>query len=247
ELASQGLHGLIHGQTVTLTSIEVAKRSGVNVRSTHAVIGPASVVAADGKFQGIVTFRETVREGATELMHDFNDMGITAHILTGDREGPAHRLADRLGLDHDKILHGLAPQGKVDHIREVSASGAVIFVGDGINDAPAMAAAAAGGGVGIALDAGSNVTIEAADVIIPGERPTAVSDLVRIGRATRRGIRQNLFLAFVYNAAAIPAAAFGLLGEHGPVVAAAAMALSDLCVVGNAVRIRLVIDRQTAR
>ncbi|MGD1914863.1 MAG: heavy metal translocating P-type ATPase [Phycisphaerales bacterium] len=247
ELAGQGLHGRIHGQTVTLTSIEVAERSGAKVRSTNAVIGPASVVATDGKFQGIVTFRETVREGATELMHDFNDMGIAAYILTGDREGPAHRLADRLGLDHDMILHGLAPQGKVDHVREASASGAVLFVGDCFNDAPAMAAAGAGGGVGIALDAGSNVAIEAADVIIPGERPTAVSDLVRIGRATRRGIRQNLFLAFVYNAAAIPAAAFGLLGEHGPVVAAAAMALSDLCVVGNAVRIRLVIDRQTAR
>ena len=247
ELPGQGLSGTIGGRKVMLTSIKAAERSGVRVPIADVEAGPASVVSVDGVFEGMVTFRESVRKGASDLLHDFGAMGIDAQILTGDRQGPAQRLADGLDLDHAQMHHGLTPQGKVDHVREASTSGAVLFVGDGINDSPAMVAASAGGGVGIALDAGSNVAIEAADVIIPGERPTAVSDLVRIGRATRRGIRQNLFLAFGYNAAAIPAAAFGLLGEHGPVVAAAAMALSDLCVVGNAVRIRLVIDRQTAR
>lgn len=247
EIAGQGLHGTVDDKPAMLASIEAASRANVIAPGADEVDGPASVVVLDGVCLGVVLFREELRAGAAQLMTDFRSMGIEAGILTGDREASAARLAEKLGIDSAMVRAGLSPEDKVSHVRDAAAQGPTLFVGDGINDAPAMAAASAGGGVGIALDAGSNVAIEAADVIIPGERPTAVSDVVRIGRATRRGIRQNLFLAFVYNAAAIPAAAFGLLGEHGPVVAAAAMALSDLCVIGNAIRIRLVIDTQTAR
>ncbi|MFW5652719.1 MAG: hypothetical protein ACOC0P_01635, partial [Planctomycetota bacterium] len=124
--------------------------------------------------------------------------------------------------------------------RDAQSSGraVVAMVGDGINDAAALAEAGARGGIGIAIGAGANIAIESADVVIPGEDPKTIVDVVRIGRSGMRTIRQNLFLAFVYNTAAIPAAAFGLLGMSGPVIAAAAMGLSDFCVIGNSLRLR---------
>ncbi|MCW5756253.1 MAG: cadmium-translocating P-type ATPase [Phycisphaeraceae bacterium] len=247
EEPGKGVTGTVHGQHANLISPDAARREGFEFDDAQLDDGPASVVIVGGQFRGVVHFREELRAGAGEFVDELANLGIEARVLTGDREGPAQRLADRIGLDRSRVRAGLSPQGKVDHVREASKDGVVLMVGDGINDAPALAAANAAGGVGVAIDAGSNIALESANAIIPGDRPLAVADLVRIGRATRRGIRQNLFLAFVYNASAIPVAALGLLGEHGPVVAAAAMAISDLCVVGNAVRIRLVIDKQTAR
>lgn len=246
EEPGKGVTGTVQGQQAKLVSPDAARREGVQFDDAQLEDGPASVVIVGGQFRGVVQFREELRAGAGEFVDELASLGIEARVLTGDREGPAQRLADRVGLDRSRVRAGLSPQGKVDHVREASKDGVVLMVGDGINDAPALAAANAAGGVGVAIDAGSNIALESANAIIPGDRPLAVADFVRIGRATRRGIRQNLFLAFVYNASAIPVAALGLLGEHGPVVAAAAMALSDLCVVGNAVRIRMVIDKQTA-
>lgn len=244
EEPGRGVTGVVDGRRAMLVSADAARAEGVALDDADLEHGPASVLIVDGALAGVVHFKEELRAGAEHFVDQLEALGIEAWVLTGDREGPAHKLADRIGLDRDRVKARLTPQGKVDHVREAAASHTVLMVGDGINDAPAMAAASSAGGVGVAIDAGSNIALESADAIIPGDRPLAVADLVRIGRATRRGIRQNLFLAFVYNAAAIPAAAFGLLGEHGPVVAAAAMALSDLCVIGNAVRIRLVIDKQ---
>lgn len=246
EEPGRGVSGVIEGQRAMLVSADAARAEGVPIDDRELEHGPASVLIVDGTLAGVVHFKEELRAGAEHLVKELEGLGIEVRVLTGDREGPAHKLADRIGLDRGRVKARLTPQGKVDHVREAAATRTVLMVGDGINDAPAMAAASSAGGVGVAIDAGSNIALESADAIIPGDRPLAVADLVRIGRATRCGIRQNLFLAFVYNAAAIPAAAFGLLGEHGPVVAAAAMALSDLCVIGNAVRIRFVIDKQTA-
>ena len=247
EEPGRGVVGQIDGVRAMLVSAEAARREGVAIDDAELEQGPASVLIVGGELVGVVHFKEELRAGAGDFVRELSDLGIEARVLTGDRAGPAHRLADRIGLDRDRVKAQLSPQGKVDHVREAAKGGTVLMVGDGINDAPAMAAASSAGGVGVAIDAGSNIAIESADAIIPGDRPLAVADLVRIGRATRRGIRQNLFLAFMYNALAIPAAAFGLLGEHGPVVAAGAMAVSDLLVIGNAVRIRFVIDKQTSR
>lgn len=247
EEPGRGVVGQIDGARAMLVSAEAARREGVAIDDAELEQGPASVLIVGGELLGVVHFKEELRAGAGDFVRELGDLGIEARVLTGDREGPAHRLADRIGLDRERVKAQLSPQGKVDHVREAAKTSTVLMVGDGINDAPAMAAASSAGGVGVAIDAGSNIAIESADAIIPGDRPLAVADLVRIGRATRRGIRQNLFLAFVYNALAIPAAAFGLLGEHGPVVAAGAMAVSDLLVIGNAVRIRFVIDKQTSR
>ena len=247
EQPGRGMVGMVKGHRAMLVSVDAARREGHALDDVSLEESPASVVLLEGRLVGVVRFREELRTGAGDLVKALHGLGIEPRVLTGDREGPAHRLADRIGLDRGFVHAGLSPQDKVDRVREAAERDTVMMVGDGINDAPAMAAASAAGGLGVAIDAGSNIALEAADAIIPGDRPLAVADLVRIGRATRRGIRQNLFLAFVYNAAAIPVAALGLLGEHGPVVAAGAMAVSDLLVIGNAVRIRLVIDKQTAR
>ncbi|UYV14028.1 MAG: cation-translocating P-type ATPase [Phycisphaera sp.] len=247
EQAGMGMVGLVDGHGAMLVSVDAARREGHPLDDVSLDDGPASVVLLDGELVGVVRFREELRSGAGDFVRELGELGIEPRVLTGDREGPAHRLADRIKLDRKHVHAGLSPQDKVDRVREAAERDTVMMVGDGINDAPAMAAASAAGGIGVAIDAGSNIALEAADAIIPGDRPLAVVDLVRIGRATHRGIRQNLFLAFVYNAAAIPAAAFGLLGEHGPVVAAGAMAVSDFLVIGNAIRIRLVIDKQTRR
>ncbi len=247
ERAGEGMVGSVDGKDVRLVSINAARRAGHAFDDASLEGGPASVVLVDGEVVGVVHFREELRTGADAFVKELQQLGIEPRLLTGDRPSPAHRLANKIGLDRGRVDAGLSPSDKVDRVQQAARSSTVMMVGDGINDAPAMAAASAAGGIGVAIDAGSNVALEAADAIVPGDRPLAVVDLVRIGRATRRGIRQNLFLAFVYNAAAIPAAAFGLLGEHGPVVAAAAMALSDLCVIGNAIRIRMVIDKQTQR
>ncbi|GIW74873.1 MAG: copper-translocating P-type ATPase [Phycisphaerales bacterium] len=247
ERPGRGVEGMLDGQPAMLVSPRVAEEHGLSIDHGSLEQGPASVLIVDGKLAGIVRFVEQLRPGAATLIAQLKALGIEPMLLTGDRPGPAHRLAERVGLDASHVHAGLTPQDKLRIVQEQARRGVVMMVGDGINDAPAMAAASSAGGVGVAIDAGSNIALESADAIIPGDRPMAVVDLVHIGRATSRGIRQNLFLAFVYNAAAIPAAALGLLGDHGPVVAAAAMALSDLCVIGNAVRIRLVIDRAVQR
>lgn len=247
ERPGEGMVGSIDGKDARLVSVDVARRAGHPLDDAPLDEGPASVVLVAGEIVGVVRFREELRTGADAFVRELEHLGIEPRVLTGDRPAPAHKLADRIGLDRSRVDAGLSPSDKVHCVKHAARSSIVMMVGDGINDAPAMAAASSAGGIGVAIDAGSNVALEAADAIIPGDRPLAVVDLVRIGRATRRGIRQNLFLAFVYNAAAIPAAAFGLLGEHGPVVAAGAMALSDLCVIGNAIRIRMVIDKQTQR
>lgn len=247
ERAGQGMVGKVDGRDAMLVSVDAARREGHSLDDVSLDEGPASVVLLDGDLAGVVRFREELRAGAGDFVKELRDLGIEPRVLTGDREGPAHRLADRIGLDRERVHAGLSPQDKVDRVREAAERDTVMMVGDGINDAPAMAAASSAGGIGVAIDAGSNIALEAADAIIPGDRPLAVADLVRIGRATHRGIRQNLFLAFLYNVIAIPAAAFGLLGDHGPVVAAGAMAVSDFLVIGNAIRIRLVIDKQIER
>jgi len=261
ERAGRGLFASdAQGTRLALVGAATARALGVHADTPP---GPASVLleaeesgtageredadadpeAGPWRLVGTVLFTETLREGARELVEGLRARGLRVELLTGDSAGPAGRLAERVGLPADAVHAASTPQDKADKARSRPA----LFVGDGINDAPAMAAAAAGGGLGVAVDAGSSVALEAADAVIPADRPAAVLDLVSIGRLTRRGIKQNLALAFVYNAMAIPAAAAGLLGEHGPIVAAAAMALSDLCVIGNAVRLRAVIDSRVGR
>jgi Cu+-exporting ATPase len=160
-------------------------------------------------------------------------------MLTGDRREVAEAIGRELALAPGEVIADATPESKAAFVRQLGPAG--VMVGDGINDAAALAEA----NLGIAMAGATSAAIESADIIVPADRVTAVPETITIARDTLRTIRQNLFLAFLYNAAAIPAAALGLLGASGPIFAAASMALSDIAVIGNALRLKRRLDRRT--
>ncbi len=198
-------------------------------------------VRVNGEEAGTMTLEDVIRPDSKDAVASLRSMGLSVMLLSGDREAVARRLAREAGIDEANVVAEATPQSKVERVESLGQ--ATMMVGDGVNDAAAMAAS----DLGVALASGTNTAIESAEVVIPGDRVMAVADLVVLSRETLRVIRQNLFFAFLYNVAAIPAAALGLLGAHGPLIAAAAMALSDVTVVGNALRLRGVIRRATSR
>jgi len=154
-------------------------------------------------------------------------------MLTGDAQAPAEAVAREVGID--RVRAGVLPEDKLRVVQEFQAqSKRVAMVGDGVNDAPALTQA----DIGIAIGAGSDVAVESGDLILTGGDLAAVVRAVRLSQETMRRIRQNLFWAFAYNMLGVPLAALGVLGAYAPIVCAAAMALSDICVVGNALRLR---------
>jgi Cu+-exporting ATPase len=197
------------------------------------------VVRADGVELARMHLRDSVRTEAAEVVSRLKGMGLQVGMLTGDAAAEAGRVAGLVGMD--EVRAGLLPADKTRILREAGASAAM--VGDGVNDAGALAESA----LGIAMGSGVAIAGESASVVLVGGRLTALPGLFHVGRETLRCIRQNLALAFLYNAIAIPAAAFALLGPHGPMVAAMAMAASDLSVLGNAARLRWRLARQRVR
>jgi P-type E1-E2 ATPase len=179
---------------------------------------------------GLVSVADTVKPGAATAVERLRAMGLDVAMVTGDRRQAAEAVGGLVGIDtvHAEVY----PQDKVDVVRAAEAEGhRVVFVGDGLNDAPALAAAT----VGAAMGSGTDVALAAADVQVLGSSIGAVPDALELARATYRVIRQNLFWAFAYNVVMIPLAVFGVLT---PIWAAAAMALSSVTVVANALRLR---------
>jgi len=202
-------------------------------------------VEVDGTLVGTINVQDELRLDARAAVNQLHTMGLTVTLLSGDRTEAAIRVGLQVGLDEGDVIAEATPESKtgiVQELKRAKPQAAVIMVGDGINDAAALAAA----DLGIALASGTNIAMESADVVIPHQRVTAVAETVDIARRTLRTIKQNLFFAFFYNALAIPAAAFGLLGPYGPLIAAAAMGLSDVTVIGNALRLKRTLD-QSAR
>jgi Cu+-exporting ATPase len=191
----------------------------------------ACAVTVDGTLIGRIDVQDQPLHDASAAISSLHELGVSAHMLSGDRLDAALDIAGRIGIDPEHVRAGVTPEEKAAAIR--NATEPTMMVGDGINDAAALATAT----VGVAVGSGTNVAIDAADVVIPAHRPSAVPMLILIARRTLRTIHQNLFFAFFYNTIMIPVAAFGLLGTWGPLLAAGAMALSDLTVVGNAVRL----------
>jgi Cu+-exporting ATPase len=188
------------------------------------------LVAVDGEVAGILGIADTVKEGSAEAVASLRELGLAATLVTGDSRAAAEAVAAEVGID--EVVAGALPEEKVAEIaRQREGGRRVAMVGDGINDAPALAAA----DLGVALGTGTDVAIEAAHVTLTGSDLQGAADTIRLSRRTMRTIRQNLFWAFFYNSVAIPVAAAGLL--H-PMIAAAAMALSSLTVVGNSLRLR---------
>jgi Cu+-exporting ATPase len=189
-------------------------------------------VVVDGIEAGTLTLSDQLRPDAVEAVNALHQLGMKVSMLTGDRLEAAHAMARELGIEPGQVLAEATPESKVERIRGLGSD--VIMVGDGINDAAALATSS----VGVALASGTVVAMEAASVVIPGDRVRAIPELIDLARASLTTIRQNLFFAFFYNALAIPVAALGLLGTAGPLWAALAMGLSDVTVVGNALRLK---------
>ena len=190
--------------------------------------------AADGKPIGIIAVADTIKEDSAKAIEELKGMGIRTVMLTGDNERTAKAIGAASGVD--EVIAGVLPDGKADVINRLKEDGRTAMVGDGINDAPALTLA----DTGIAIGAGTDVAIDAADIVVMKSRLTDVTAAIRMSRATIRNIHQNLFWAFFYNALCIPLAA-GLYGiAMKPMYGAAAMALSSFFVCMNALRLNLV-------
>ena len=187
-------------------------------------------VARDRECIGLIALQDRIRSTSASAVHRLRAMGIEVRMLTGDNAATAAAVANQVGIT--EFRSGVLPAGKAEAVQALRAQGRVTgLVGDGINDAPALAAA----DVSFAIGTGSDIAIEAADITAMRADLNAVVDAVLLSRATLAKIRQNLFFAFAYNVIGIPLAAFGWLS---PVIAGAAMAASSVSVVGNALLLR---------
>lgn len=220
-IPGQGVRAVIDGTKVEVLRDDVA----------------ACRVLVDGTVVAKLFVEETPRADARTAIERLRAMGLTVQMLTGDRRASAERIGTMIGLAKSEIIAEATPESKLETV--ANAGGDVAMVGDGINDAAALARA----DLGIAMASGTGAAIESASIIVPEDRVGAVAEAIDVARRTLRTIRQNLFLAFLYNSLAIPVAAFGLLGPLGPLIAAAAMGLSDVSVIGNAVRLRATLKR----
>ena len=225
-------HGVIVGRESLLADWALRLSDELAAAKAAAEAQGATVVAVgwDGAARGILVVSDVVKPTSAEAIRELRALGLTPVLLTGDNEAAARKIAAEVGID--EVIAEVMPQDKVAVVTRLQAEGRVVaMVGDGVNDAPALAAA----DLGLAMGTGTDVAIEAADItLVRGDLRAAV-DAIRLSRSTLRTIKTNLFWAFAYNVAAIPVAALGMLN---PMLAGAAMAFSSVFVVGNSLRLR---------
>jgi len=237
-LPGMGARGIVHGDEVVIGRPALLASRGLPlddalaeaVDSAEAEGATAVVVGWDGAARGVLVVGDTVKDGALEAMGRLRGLGLEPVLLTGDHERAARTIAAEVGID--TVIAGVLPDEKAAHVRALQEAGRVVaMVGDGVNDAAALA----GADLGIAMGTGADAAIAASDLTLVRGDLRLVPDAVRLARATLRTIRANLAWAFGYNIVLIPLAASGRLD---PMLAGAAMALSSLCVVGNSLRLR---------
>ena len=224
---------------VRLGSLKWLRECGVDLSGGQAFIEEwssqgASILglAAQEKLAGLVALKDVVKAGANQVIGQLHRQGLRIYLVTGDNPLTAASIARQAGILPENVFAEVRPEQKADFVRRLQQQGEkVAFVGDGINDAPALEQA----DLGIAVSRASDVAREAADIILLNSEIEAVPESLGLAQATLRTIKQNLFWAFFYNAAGIPLAALGFMD---PVLCALAMGFSDLVVIGNALRLR---------
>ena len=239
--AGRGVHATIDGATILVGTAAFLAESGATDLDADADLGTATGVwvARDGRTIGVIGLADSVKPGAAEAVARLGRAGIDVWMITGDRRATAEAIGAEVGIGPGRIVAEVLPADKAEAVERLQADGAIVaMVGDGINDAPALAQA----DIGIAIGTGADVAVQASDVTLLGDDLGAVPSAVRLSRATMRTIRQNLGWAFGYNVLLIPVAAGILFPVAGllltPALAAGAMALSSVSVVLNSLRLR---------
>lgn len=239
-LPGHGLRGLIHGKEVLGGSIKMMEKhipeEMMKQASDKAMEGKTPLFFSyDDTYLGMICVADTMKEDSPQAIKEMQNMGIQVVMLTGDNKKTADAIGSKAGVD--EVIAGVLPDGKESVIRDLQKHGKVAMVGDGINDAPALTRA----DIGIAIGAGTDIAIDAADVVLMNSKLTDVTAAIRLSRATLRNIHENLFWAFFYNAICIPVAAgvfIHLTGwQMSPMLGAAAMSLSSFFVCMNALRL----------
>lgn len=228
EVRGGGVTAVIDGERVRLGSLAWLRENGVDTKAA----GTATLGLARGRaLIAAFTVRDALKPGVPDIIRNLERSGLKTYLITGDHTQVAHAIAQEAGISPDRVFAEVRPERKAELIRDLQKHERVAFVGDGINDAPALEQA----DLGIAVARASDIAREAADMILLKSDIHAVPESLGLARATLRTIKQNLFWAFFYNALGIPLAALGFMS---PVLCAAAMALSDLIVIGNALRLQ---------
>ncbi|SMH26205.1 heavy metal translocating P-type ATPase [Mesorhizobium australicum] len=244
-IAGYGIRAVVDGHDVLIGADRLMTREGIDVAvfagDAEALAADAKTplyVAIDGRLAALVAVADPLKASTPAAIAALHDLGLRVAMITGDNRATAAAIARTLGIDD--VVAEVLPAGKVQALQALREGRAVAFVGDGINDAPALAEAE----VGIAIGTGTDIAIESADVVLMGGDLRGVVNALALSRATMRNIRQNLFWAFAYNVSLIPVAAGALYPFGGtllsPMLAAGAMALSSVFVLGNALRLRRV-------
>jgi Cu+-exporting ATPase len=240
----QGIRATVAGRAVLVGNLAWMEGEGIDAaalssdaREIADAGGSPVCVAVDGRAAGVLAVEDEVRDTSADAVRRLGEMGLTVFLLTGDNRRTADAVAAKVGIS--RVVAGVLPDRKAKEVLRLQAEGRVVaMVGDGINDAPALAQA----DVGIAMGTGADIAVEAGDLVLMGGELRGVATAIALSRATLRNIRQNLFWAFAYNVLLIPVAAGALYPAFGvllnPVFAAAAMGLSSVTVVTNALRLR---------
>ncbi len=243
-VTGRGAMGVIEGRSVIVGNAAMMGDQSISVAplSTESdrLAGEAKTVVfvgVDGKLAGLIAIADPIKPTSVEAVQRFRSLGLDVVMLTGDQPRTANAIAAAAGID--RVVAGMLPEGKLDEIRRLQSEGRVVaMIGDGINDAPALAQA----DVGISIGTGSDIAIEAGDITLMRGDLRAAVQAIELARATMKTMRQNLFWAFVYNTVGIPLAAGVLYPAFGillnPIIASAAMALSSVSVVTNSLRLR---------
>ena len=241
-ISGQGIEANVDGRKVLIGNIKLMNANNISPDETAAQKlaeqgKTPTFVAIDGQFAGIIAIADPIKDGSRAGIEKLRELGLEVAMLTGDNRATAQAIAQQVGIE--KVLAEVAPEGKADEIKKLQAEGKIVaMVGDGINDAPALAQA----DVGIAMGTGTDVALEAADITLVKGDLNGVAASIGLSQATVTNIRQNLFFAFIYNVIGVPIAAGILYPFTGwllsPILASLAMALSSVSVITNALRLR---------